>query len=101
MEPNALDAERTPRRSRLNLRTSSHQDELIRRAASALDKSVTEFVLESATAHAERVLTDRRWFALDDERWERFQELLDAPAPDLPKLRRLLNEPTIFDAADD
>ncbi len=100
MESQSRAAERPQRDSRLNLRTSSHQDDLIRRAASALDKSVTDFVLESATAQAERVLTDRRWFALDDERWERFQALLDAPAPAMPKLRALLSEPTVFDPAD-
>jgi uncharacterized protein (DUF1778 family) len=100
MEPRARPTERSQRDSRLNLRTSSHQDDLIRRAASALDKSVTEFVLESATARAERVLADRRWFALDDERWAELQALLDAPAPAMPKLRSLLAEPTVFDAAD-
>lgn len=98
MEPRARPAERSQRDSRLNLRTSSHQDDLIRRAASALDKSVTDFVLESATARAERVLADRRWFALDDERWARFQDLLDEPAPPMPRLRALLAEPTVFDA---
>jgi uncharacterized protein (DUF1778 family) len=91
--------ERHQRDSRLNLRTSSRQDDLIRRAASALDKSVTDFVLESATAQAERVLTDRRWFALDDERWAEFEALLDAPAPAMPKLRALLTAPTVFDSA--
>jgi uncharacterized protein (DUF1778 family) len=99
MEPQARPAERPQRDSRLNLRTSAHQDDLIRRAASALDKSVTDFVLESATAQAERVLTDRRWFALDEPRWAEFQALLDAPAPPMPKLRALLTEPTVFDAA--
>lgn len=101
MEPQARPAERSQRDSRLNVRLSSHQDDLIRRAASALDKSVTDFVLESATAQAERVLTDRRWFALDDERWAEFQALLDAPTPAMPKLRALLAEPTIFDSADE
>ena len=101
MEPQAQPAERSQRDSRLNLRTSSHQDDLIRRAASALDKSVTDFVLESATAQAERVLADRRWFALDDERWAEFQALLDAPAPAMPKLRALISESTIFDSADE
>lgn len=93
--------ERPQRDSRLNLRTSSRQDDLIRRAASAVDKSVTDFVLESATAQAERVLTDRRWFTLDEASWAAFQELLDAPASDMPKLRALLREPTVFDAADE
>lgn len=90
--------ERGHRDSRLNLRASQQQQQLIRSAAAALDKSMTDFVLESATAKAERVLADRRWFVLSGEDWERFEALLDAPALDTPKLKRLLSEPTIFDS---
>lgn len=92
--------ERAQRDARLNLRTSSHQQLVIRRAAAALDKSVTEFVLDSATVAAEQVLADRRWFLLDDTRWERFQVLLDAPLAKTPKLRALLKESTVFDQGD-
>jgi len=92
--------DRPQRDSRLNLRTSSQQDYLIRRAASAVDKSVTDFVLDSATAQAERVLTERRWFTLDEERWAEFEALLDAPASEMPRLQSLLREPTVFDVAD-
>lgn len=90
--------DRGQRDSRLNLRASQQQQQLIRRAAAVLDKSMTEFVLESATANAERVLADRRWFVLSGEDWERFEALLDAPALDTPKLKRLLSEPTVFDS---
>lgn len=62
-----------------------------------MDKSVTDFVLESATANAERVLADRRWFVLSDEAWNDFQALLDAPVTETPKLAALLREPTVFD----
>jgi uncharacterized protein (DUF1778 family) len=43
-----------------------------------LDKSVTEFVLESASTAAEQVLADRRWFELHDANWEAFQAALEA-----------------------
>ena len=92
--------ERGQRGTRLNLRTSSHQQQLIRRAAAVLDKSVTDFVLDSATAAAEQILADRRWFMLDEERWEQFQALLDAPITNTPKLRSLLTQPTVFDNED-
>jgi uncharacterized protein (DUF1778 family) len=88
---------RTARDSRLNVRATSDQEQLIRRAAAAVEKSVTDFVLGSATAEAERVLADRRWFLLDEDQWERFMVLLDAPVEDDPKLRKLLTEPTVFD----
>ena len=93
-------SERSQRDTRLNLRTSAQQQQVIRRAAVALDKSVTDFVLESATAHAERVLADRRWFVLSEQDWAAFEALLDAPIERVPKLRALLTEPTVFDVTE-
>lgn len=90
--------DRGQRDSRLNLRTSAQQQQLIRSAAAASDKSVTDFVLESATANAERVLADRRWFVLSEEKWSDFEALLDAPVGRTPKLAALLREPTVFDS---
>ncbi len=98
--PSQPTAGRSQRDARLNLRTSSQQQQLIRNAAAALDKSVTDFVLESATTNAERVLADRRWFLLSDEAWDDFRELLDAPVARTPKLDALLTEPTVFDSAE-
>jgi uncharacterized protein (DUF1778 family) len=90
-------AERSQRDARLNLRTSTQQQQLIRSAAAAVNKSVTDFVLESATASAERVLADRRWFVLSNAEWDDFETLLDAPVARTPKLAALLSEPTVFD----
>lgn len=89
--------ERSQRTTRMNLRASERQQQLIRRAAAAVDKSMTDFVLESAAAEAEKVLADRRWFLLDDAQWDRFQELLDGPVESKPRLRRTLTQPTVFD----
>ena len=96
--PSDAIAERSQRDSRLSLRTSTQQQQLIRSAAAAADKSVTDFVLESATANAERVLADRRWFVLSGEAWDDFVALLDAPVTRSPKLAALLSEPTVFDS---
>lgn len=92
--------ERPQRDARLNLRTSARQQHLIRRAAASLDKSVTDFVLESAMSQAERVLTERRLFVLSEAGWNDFTALLDAPVSGTPKLAALLSEPTVFDSAD-
>lgn len=89
--------ERPQRNTRMNLRASEQQQQVIKRAAAALDKSMTDFVLDSAAAEAQKVLADRRWFLLDDAQWTRFQELLDAPVENMPRLRRTLAEPTVFD----
>jgi uncharacterized protein (DUF1778 family) len=86
---------RAPREARLNLRASTQQGALIRQAALASDKSVTEFILESATSAAERVLADRRRFELDDADWRAFQTALERPAILKPRLRALLAESSV------
>ncbi len=64
---------------RLNLRASAVESERLRRAAAAEDKSVTEFILESALARAEMVLADRRWFILGEEQFSAVEKLLEEP----------------------
>ncbi|MGH3764678.1 MAG: DUF1778 domain-containing protein [Pseudonocardiaceae bacterium] len=91
--------QRAARHCRINLRASARQEQLLKQAAAATDRTMTDFVLETAVVEAERVLADRRWFLIDDQRWGQFQQLLDQPARDLPKLRALLAEPSAF--ADD
>ena len=98
--PSQFTSERSQRDARLNLRTSAQQQQLIRSAAAAVDKSVTDFVLESATSNAERVLADRRWFVISENAWTDLEALLDTPVVRAPKLAALLSEPTVFDSKD-
>jgi uncharacterized protein (DUF1778 family) len=51
----------------INVRVSRVLRDLIDRAADAIGKSRTEFILESARAHAVDVLLDQRLFTLDTE----------------------------------
>lgn len=84
-------ADRNARDARINLRVSKKQAALIRRAADAQDKSLTEFVVASAAVAAEQVLADRRWFRLEDSAWESFEALLDRPAVFKPRLSENMN----------
>ena len=88
--------ERQLRDTRLNLRVTSAQAVLIRRAAEFSEKSLTEFVLESAATAAERVLADRRGFALDSAAWTAFQIALERPVVSKPRLQILLGEADVF-----
>lgn len=74
----------------INLRASRGQKALIDRAAEALGRSRSDFMLETACREAETVLLDRRYFALTGESFQRFAALLDKPPANNPKLRRLL-----------
>lgn len=91
-----LVGQRAARQCRINLRASARQEQLLKQAAAATDRTVTDFILETAVVEADRVLADRRWFLIDDECWGEFQRLLEQPARDLPKLRALLTQPSPF-----
>jgi uncharacterized protein (DUF1778 family) len=74
----------------INLRASRRQKALIDRAADALGRNRSDFMLETACREAEAVLLDRRYFALTSEEFTRFNAVLDKPPASNAKLRRLL-----------
>jgi uncharacterized protein (DUF1778 family) len=87
----------TTRTEKLDLRLTPAAKQVLQSAAAANARSVSEFVLESALAPAEETLPDRRRFGLDSEQWAAFQAALDAPPRPLPRLAKLLREPSVFD----
>lgn len=87
---------RTTRTEKLDLRLTSEAKRILATAAAAERRSLSDFVLESALDRAEETLADRRSFQLDAEKWTAFMAALDAPPKELPRLKRLLNEPGIF-----
>jgi uncharacterized protein (DUF1778 family) len=74
----------------INLRVSQGQKSLIDRAARALGRNRSDFMLETACREAESVLLDRRYFSLPDEEFRRFAAMLDKPTASNPRLARLL-----------
>jgi len=70
---------------------------LLQEAAQTANKSVSEFLLESALTAAAEALADRRLFVLDKDQWNAFVAALDAPPQPRPRLERLLREPGVFD----
>jgi uncharacterized protein (DUF1778 family) len=85
------------RTEKLDLRLSPTAKKALQSAAAASQKSVTDFVLESALQRAEETLPDRRRFFLNAVQWKAFCEALDAPTAPAPRLARLLNESSVFD----
>ena len=77
----------------INLRTDERRRALIDRAAEALGKDRTEFMLDAATREAQSVLLDRQFFQLDAAAFRRFLKALDAPPSENPRLRQLLAKP--------
>jgi uncharacterized protein (DUF1778 family) len=86
---------RTRKRERrdaaINLRADRRQRALIDRAADAVGKNRSDFMLEAACRAADAVLLDRRLFLLDDKTHRRFIAALDRNPADNPRLRGLLS----------
>lgn len=78
------------RNTAINLRAHAEQRDLIDRAASALGKNRSDFMLEAACEKAQSVMLDRSFFALDEQAFARFSAVLDAPIEANPALERLL-----------
>jgi uncharacterized protein (DUF1778 family) len=90
-------ARRATRSEKLDLRLTPDAKSALQKAAAASNRSVSEFVLESALARADEALADRRAFGLDAAQWAAFVAALDAAPRELPRLAHLLKEPGFFD----
>ncbi len=84
-------AETQNRAAPINIRARPAQRNLIDKAAAMLNKNRSDFMLEVACREAENVLLDQRLFLVDDDAYQFFETLIDAPVKDNPALRKLLN----------
>ena len=87
------------RSEKLDLRLTPGAKQTLQRAAAAAQRSVSDFVLESALASAAETLADRRQFQLDPQQWDSFVAALDAPPHSHTRLSQLLQEPSVFELA--
>lgn len=85
------------RSEKLDLRLTPSAKQQLQSAAQVSHQSLSEFVLESALARASETLPDRQQFGLDAEQWAAFQAALDAPPRALPRMAKLLREPSVFE----
>ncbi len=74
----------------INIRAQAGQRDLIDRAASALGKNRSDFMLEAACDRARSVLLDQVFFTVDAGAFQRFNQLLDNPPAANPGLDRLM-----------
>jgi uncharacterized protein (DUF1778 family) len=82
---------------RLNLRVAAPVKNLLSTAARLRRDTLTGFILRSSQSAAETVLAEQTRFVLPEKQWRAFNAALDAPAKEMPALRRLLTEPSVFD----
>jgi uncharacterized protein (DUF1778 family) len=79
------------RSARLGLRTTPQQEAVLRRAAAVSNKSMTDFILDSACQAAEQTLLDQRLFMVSEDQARTLLELLDRPEQDNPGLSDLFS----------
>lgn len=76
---------------RIAIRISARQETLIRAAAAALGKSLTEFITDATCRAAEDALLDQRLFVVDAKTHERYARVVDMPADVVPTLADFLS----------
>ncbi len=83
--------------TKVQLRMRPLQKHVIARAAELKQTTITTFMVDQAFSAAQQILADQTHFYLSPGKWEEFCVALDAPPKDLPALRKLLTEPSVFD----
>jgi len=73
-------------KEKLNLRLSSADKRTLEAAASACNRSLSGFALDSALSRANKMLADRHTFLLSQAKWAEFQAALDAPSRHNPRM---------------
>ena len=86
------------RSARLGIRATPEQEAILKRAAEARHKTLTEFILDSACSAAEQTLLDRRLFVVPGGQYEALMEMLDRPAQPNLGLERLFSKKAPWEA---
>jgi len=86
------------KRDSLNLRIKPEERGLIDRAAKAVGKNRTDFVLDAARRAAEEALLDRTLFSVQAGAYAEFIARLDAPPRQNERLGRTLKTPTPWES---
>ena len=85
-----MTARAATRETNIHIRAHASDRDLIDRAAEAIGKTRSEFVLDTARREAEEVLREQRVFHLDASAWRTFMKELDKAPSDNPKFKGLL-----------
>ena len=87
---------RPAKTSRIELRATEDDRDLLDRAAAALGTDRSSFLLAQGRLAAQRVLADRQHFLLDADAQQEWERINSRPARNLPGLARLLERPSPF-----
>lgn len=83
--------------TRLDIRASTEQKELLARAAQLQHRSLSDFVLEVSAQEARRVVEEESRLVIPNDDWKVFCDALDTPPKRIPRLQKLLKEKSVFE----
>ena len=81
---------------RIEIRATAELKITLEQAARLQDQSLSAFVLSASRDAAARVLGDQTRFMLTTTQMSALNKALDAPARELPSLKRLFAKPSVF-----
>ncbi len=87
----------TLKATKVQLRLRPIQKAILARAAQLRRTSLSNFMLEHAYEAAQQVLADQVDIVMPPAEWDAFCKALDAPPRQIPALKKLLTQPSVFD----
>ena len=81
----------------VSVRVTMEERDLLESAAKNARTNLSDFIRRRAIEAAELELMESRIVTIPAADWERFEEWVNSPPKDLPKLRRLLASPPVWD----
>ena len=84
---------------KIDFRVTEGDKNLIVRAAKAMGKTVSQFLLELSIRESKHILAENTQIVLSPAEWEEFCYHLDHPRRDLSRLNTLMNSPSVFEDA--
>ncbi len=90
---------RSAKATKLQLRLRPDQKAVLARAAELRGTSLSNFMLEHACDAAQQVLAEQVDILMPSTEWRAFCKALDAPPREIPELRKLFADVSVFDAS--
>ena len=82
--------------TRIDIRIDEGKKRVIAKAAELNGQNLSQYIMSVVWPDAESRVNEDTRIKLSSRDWKQFCERLDAPARDLPSLRKLLNGPSRF-----
>jgi len=87
-----------PKAEQLNIRASAAQKAKLAEAAQLQNMNLSQFVLSKSLEAAEEVIADQRIIRVSAEEYDWLLAKLEEPPRDLPALRELFSQPSVFES---